>query len=260
MKTTSKALLLALGIVSGCAAPPEDPCTAAANEWTTCTGAVPNGFMAACEANPDLGTQLTTMSCNDLTTLNDESKADGGPFTGWDSTAVKPDNFAQVSANVFRGQHLMTNSKIRYLENLNIKTVIDLEIDNPEEFWEEALLKVSSLTDIRKPMHWNSTYPADFIDDILATVNDSNNWPVYVHCYYGYDRTGLIIALYQIVSQDVAPIDAFHDWKAHMPGTNRCASFPDLNGMFNRKVSELYAATGDERYQFQIDTANCAAQ
>ena len=253
-------ILLVLGVMSGCATTHGDPCSAASGRWASCTGSAPAGFMDACEANPDIASHISSMSCDEIAMLDNDSKADGGVFSGWTGGSVKPDNFAEVSTNVFRGQHLVMNSKIRYLEDHHIKSVIDLEIDNPEELWEKTLLSWSSLTLISKPMHWNATYPPDFIDDIVATVNNPDNWPVYVHCYYGYDRTGFIVALYQMVALDMSAIDAFHDWKAHMPGDNRCASFPELNGMFNRKVNELYAATGDDRYLFQIDTANCANQ
>ena len=255
-------VLLASAIaVAACTTTP-DRCGVAEQAWTDCTGGVPAGFADACAANPAMADQVTSETCDGLKTLDSDGKADGagGLFADWD-TPTQPDNFSEVSDGIYRGAHIMTNAKLRFLteDPRDVATLLDLEIYNPEEEWEQALARWDGVRWIHKGFRWNTTYSAEFIDDILATIADPANRPIYVHCYYGDDRTGMIVALYRVAYENWAPIDAFHEWKAHMPGANRCASFPDLNGMFNRKVRSLQAS-GDPRYQFQIDTPNCANQ
>jgi hypothetical protein len=248
-------------VVSACSTSP-DHCAVAAQAWSDCTGAVPAGFADTCAANPAMADAVTSQTCDGLKTLADDGKADGGSlFSSWD-TPKQPDNFSMVSDGIYRGAHILTNAQLQFLVEAprQVQTLLDMEIYNPEEEWERALAGWSDVAFIHKGFMWNQTYPAEFIDDILATIADPANQPIYVHCYFGDDRTGMVIALYRVVYEDWAPIDAFHEWKAHMPGIDRCTRFPDLNGMFNRKVSSLADATGDPRYQFQIDTPNCASQ
>jgi hypothetical protein len=257
-----RSALLSASLALAACSTSSDPCSAAEQAWATCTGAVPAGFADACAASPEMADEVTSQTCDGLKALDSEGKADGGSlFSNW-STPEQPNNFSQVSDGIYRGAHIMTQAKLSYLTEAprGVQTLLDLEIYNPEEEWEHALASWNDVTWIQKGFRWNLTYSAEFIDDILATIHDPATHPIYVHCYYGDDRTGMIIALYRVVYEDWDPVDAFHEWKAHMPGTNRCASFPDLNGMFNRKVSSLYQATGDQRYAFQIDTPNCASQ
>jgi protein-tyrosine phosphatase len=258
----SRSALLALTLAVSACSSTSDTCATADQVWTDCTGAVPAGFADACAANPALADQVTAQTCDGLKMLSADGKADGGSlFSGWD-TPQQPNNFSEVSDGIYRGAHIMTESKLKFLTEAprEVKTLLDLEIYNPEEEWEEALAGMNHVAWIQKGFRWNITYSAEFIDDILATIDDPANHPIYVHCYYGDDRTGMIIALYRVVYENWAPVDAFHEWKAHMPGANRCAGFAELNGMFNRKVSSLAQATGDARYDFQIDTPNCASQ
>lgn len=255
------ALLTTSLALAACTTTPDD-CASAAQVWTNCIGGVPAGFADACAANPSMADEITAQSCDGLKMLDSDGKADGGSlFSNWD-TPVQPDNFSEVSTGIYRGAHIMSNAKLKFLMESprSVQTLLDLEIYNPEEKWEEALAKWNDVRWVQKGFRWNVTYSAEFIDDILATIDDPANHPIYVHCYYGDDRTGMIIALYRVVYENWAPVDAFHEWKAHMPGANRCAGFSELNGMFNRKVAALATATGDPRYDFQIDTPNCASQ
>jgi hypothetical protein len=250
--------LVVLLALSACAGDPDGApsCDDAAAAWTRCTGSVPAGFDAACTGQPDMAAQITGQTCEGLASLDADAKADGvsSLFSSWTS-GTQPSNFADVGNGVYRGQHLLTEGKVRYLAAapLDVKTVLDLEMYNPQTYWEKYLVEANGIDFVGKPMMWNKVYDDAFIDDIVSVLGDPSKRPIYVHCYWGYDRTGLIVALHRVVNEGMAPIDAFHDWKAHMPGADRCAGFPELNQMFNRKVREL-------GYDFQIDTPNCAAQ
>ena len=35
----------------------------------------------------------------------------------------------------------------------------------------------------------------------MEVIDDTNSWPVLVHCHHGVDRTGYIIALHRIINE-----------------------------------------------------------
>ncbi len=52
------------------------------------------------------------------------------------------------------------------------------------------------------------------IDEILAIIGNPAAQPVFVHCEHGVDRTGLIIALYEVKYLGMSAHDAYKDWRA----------------------------------------------
>ena len=52
------------------------------------------------------------------------------------------------------------------------------------------------------------------VDEILAIMANSAAQPVFVHCEHGVDRTGLIIALYEVKYMGMSPDDAYNEWRA----------------------------------------------
>jgi protein-tyrosine phosphatase len=45
----------------------------------------------------------------------------------------------------------------------------------------------------------------------LKVLEDPKNWPVFVHCAEGKDRTGYSVATYRIVVEDWSSDDAIHE-------------------------------------------------
>ena len=54
--------------------------------------------------------------------------------------------------------------------------------------------------------------PSDVqINQILSALADTNNFPIFIHCHHGQDRTGLIIGLYRVEAQGWAPAKAYQE-------------------------------------------------
>jgi protein tyrosine/serine phosphatase len=128
------------------------------------------------------------------------------------------ENFHEVRSGLFRGGHPDT-SGIAVLQNLGVKTIVDLEIDNGIEADTDDITQElddaakANITVLRFPMSAFDSPDDEFdhmIDQIMTTLADPSLGPIYVHCAHGQDRTGLVIALERVIDEGWAPQDA-HD-------------------------------------------------
>jgi tyrosine-protein phosphatase SIW14 len=109
-------------------------------------------------------------------------------------------NFHQVNENLYRGGQPLPGG-IQRLAKLGIKTVINLRDDDERESDEEAEVRAVGLHYFNVPMSGFRSPSDEEIEKVLLIINDAKNWPVFVHCHHGEDRTGTIVACYRI-SQD----------------------------------------------------------
>jgi protein tyrosine/serine phosphatase len=102
-------------------------------------------------------------------------------------------NFHRISENLYRGEK-PTAIGIKQLKDMGIKTIIDLrsfssdkdEIGGIEIGYEHIDMKT-----------WHPE--EEDIVRFLKIVTDNTKTPVFVHCRYGADRTGLMCAIYRVV-------------------------------------------------------------
>jgi protein tyrosine phosphatase (PTP) superfamily phosphohydrolase (DUF442 family) len=100
-------------------------------------------------------------------------------------------NFFKVSEDLYRGAQ-PTKEGIVQLRSMGIKTIIDLrslhsdrdEIGNVEIGYERIYMKT-----------WHPE--EEDVIRFLKIVTDKEKTPVFVHCHYGADRTGLMCAIYR---------------------------------------------------------------
>ncbi len=102
-------------------------------------------------------------------------------------------NFHQVNENIYRGAQPHRQG-FAGLAKIGVKTVIDLRGESSEA----NAVQRAGLHYVR--MHWNGYKAPDDtqIAAVLALLNDSSQWPVFIHCRRGADRTGTAIACYRI--------------------------------------------------------------
>src|SRR5271166_1792969 len=117
-------------------------------------------------------------------------------------------NFHQVNENIYRGAQ-PHGPGFAALAQAGIKTVIDLRGENSEA----NAVQRAGLHYVR--MHWNGYKAPDDtqIAAVLALLNDSSQWPVFVHCRRGADRTGTAIACYRITHDHWSNRQAFDEAK-----------------------------------------------
>jgi hypothetical protein len=114
-------------------------------------------------------------------------------------------NFTKVSEALWRGAQ-PTQEGFHNLEAAGVKTIVNLKYSHDD---------LPMLSGTKLKYLWLPELPG-FPDDhdlviFLKVVENPDNWPVFVHCEYGRDRSGYMVAAYRIIVQDWTADDAIHE-------------------------------------------------
>lgn len=109
-------------------------------------------------------------------------------------------NFHKINDQLYRGAQPRQDG-MKQIAALGIKTVINLRGEDESTRDEAVEASAAGLRYFSMPLSGFRRPKDEQVEKILALIGDSHNWPVFVHCHHGEDRTGIIIAAYRI-SQD----------------------------------------------------------
>jgi uncharacterized protein (TIGR01244 family) len=107
-------------------------------------------------------------------------------------------NFHQVDENLYRGAQPQRGG-LKKLSELGIKTVINLRGESEDTRKEQAEAEAAGMRYFNIPMSGLGRPTDQQVERALALIDARENWPVFVHCQRGADRTGVIIAVYRIL-------------------------------------------------------------
>lgn len=123
-------------------------------------------------------------------------------------------NLHKVNDHLYRGGQ-PRNGGIRKLLEVGIRTIINLRGQDDLTRAEEAESKAAGLAYFSIPMAGLGRPTPQQISEIMAVIDAPENWPVFVHCKRGCDRTGTIIALYRISHDRWTADQAVSEAKRH---------------------------------------------
>lgn len=104
-------------------------------------------------------------------------------------------NFAKVSDALYRGEQ-PTAEGMRELKKLGIKTVVNLR----ELHGDRDELKGTGLQYVHiRCVAWHPE--EEDVVKFLKVMSDPANQPVFVHCWQGSDRTGMMVLSYRVAEQ-----------------------------------------------------------
>ena len=115
------------------------------------------------------------------------------------------ENFGRISPALWRGAQ-PTAEGFRSLEAAGVRTIVSLRHDHDDA----PLMQGTQLKLVRIPARAWHPEEEDMVR-FLEVLQDPANWPVYVHCAQGRDRTGYAVATYRVVVQDWSADDALHE-------------------------------------------------
>lgn len=119
-------------------------------------------------------------------------------------TVVGVSNFGEVTPHLFRGGQ-PTLAGYEQLKQMGIDIVVDLRLSgkgNEQKDVNKAGMKFVSL-------EWHCMFPHDEVfAKFLKLLRDNPDKKIFVHCRYGDDRTGMMIAAYRMANQGWTPEEA----------------------------------------------------
>jgi protein tyrosine/serine phosphatase len=149
-------------------------------------------------------------------------------------------NFDRVDGRVYRGGQ-PTDEGFRYLAQIGVKTVIDLQEDDSRARAERKTVTAAGMNYVNVPMT-GLTPPTDAdIVKILALLENPSTGAIFVHCHRGADRTGAVIAAYHIDHDKWDNRRALADAEAH-----RMSFFQTPRKNFIRAFRPLVDQTGSD--------------
>ena len=121
-----------------------------------------------------------------------------------------------VSAKIYRGAQPSEAGFQILASDFKIRTVLDLRNEDQKQIdWEHQVVKSLGMdfisvptSSILSPNDWDMEY----IEDVLE---NPKHYPIFVHCQHGRDRTGLVIGLYRVLHEKMAPSHAYQEMLDH---------------------------------------------
>ena len=105
--------------------------------------------------------------------------------------------FAQIRSGLTRGGE-PSEADLKYLHDKGYKTIVSF-LDNQAE---SAYVVKSGMKYVNIPIHSNmfsAQAPTDAqVREFLSLVKDSTQYPMFIHCHAGKDRTGAMSAIYRM--------------------------------------------------------------
>ncbi len=121
--------------------------------------------------------------------------------------------FMEVAPGVFRGDQPDRLSDYETLKQKGVRTLLNLRDDSTVDI-ERKIAAQLSFNFESIPLS-AMKYPEDEkIDRAMEVITDPSLQPVYIHCQFGKDRTGLLVALYRVWVEGVSRSAAYREWRA----------------------------------------------
>jgi len=116
-------------------------------------------------------------------------------------TVIGVSNFAEVTPRLFRGGQPEGTGYVN-LKKMGVDIVVDLRLSGTDR--EKQNVTKADMQFVSIP--WHCLYPRDRIfAKFLMLLRENPDRKVFVHCRYGDDRTGMMIAAYRMAVQGWSP-------------------------------------------------------
>ena len=120
------------------------------------------------------------------------------------STVAGVSNFAEVTPHLYRGAQ-PKNEGYANLKKMGVDIVVDLRLSGKGT--EKQAVTRAGMTYVSIP--WHCLFPKDKdVASFLLLLRQNKDKKIFVHCRYGDDRTGMMIAAYRMAVEGWSAEDA----------------------------------------------------
>jgi len=143
-------------------------------------------------------------------------------------------NFAEVTPHLYRGAQPQRGG-LESLKKMGIDTVIDVRLTGADKEGKDA--KKLGMELVALP--WHCLFPKDdAIAKFLTYMREHPDKKVFVHCRYGDDRTGMMIAAYRMAFEGWTADDARNEMNAFGFHKVICASLIGYEKNFPERLKK----------------------
>jgi protein tyrosine phosphatase (PTP) superfamily phosphohydrolase (DUF442 family) len=178
---------------------------------------------------------LTILCAGGITQqATDSAKADPQHPFARRLTAKGVGNFAEVTPKLYRGAQPEAQG-LESLKKMGINTIVDVRLTGTGK--EGAVAKRLGMDFIALP--WHCLFPKDDpFAKFLAYLREHPDKKVFVHCRYGDDRTGMMIAAYRMAVEGWSAEDARKEMNAFGFHKMVCASLVGYEKSFPSRLKK----------------------
>jgi len=106
-------------------------------------------------------------------------------------------NFYRVNEHLYRGGQPQPGG-IKRLGELGVKTIVNLRGEQDLSRAEQKEAALAGIRYFNVPMAGIGRPSDAEVSRVMAIIDAPENWPVFIHCRRGSDRTGTVVACYRI--------------------------------------------------------------
>ena len=137
------------------------------------------------------------------------TEAQAWPWDPDTSTAIPA--LREVIPGLHRGGRPNMPEAMKTLIELKIHTIINIDNDPDQAQLEKEQAEANGMRYIDSPMSAFSTPDEQQVNALLLALQDPANFPIFIHCMHGEDRTGLIMGLYRVKVQSWPASKAYQE-------------------------------------------------
>ncbi len=109
--------------------------------------------------------------------------------------------FGQVTPDIYRGGRPSAADIPILQSQYKIHTIVDIEDDTKVIDTEQQTAIGIGMLFLPTPLGSFNKPTDEDVNQILVELQNPSNFPIFLHCHYGEDRTGMIIGLYRVEIQ-----------------------------------------------------------
>ncbi len=121
-------------------------------------------------------------------------------------------NAGSVTATLFRGAQ-PNSSAFAGLQKLGMNIVVDFRGESGEVSAEKKSVEALGMKFVNLPWNGASVPTRDQILSFFTLLRENPDQKIFLHCQYGADRTGVMIALYRIAADHWTPEQAISEMR-----------------------------------------------